>query len=237
MRRIRSRPVWRSELIERNARHLRPVALSGVEVEALRAGRRELAVVSRRCRRSAEATRRRTATIARSVFAKIDVPVGLRSLTRVERNTRRKERVRRSSVPIRSKPSASSAAIWASFASWNGCGRRCGTGSALRGRERDVADPEGDRRLRDAELGGDVLQRHVAGTHRPRPLLRLDLPAVAHGATVRRGCDSQARYVPRMGRDGTVGVGVIGRGFGQTVVAPVFDETDGLHARRRHLAA
>jgi predicted dehydrogenase len=30
-----------------------------------------------------------------------------------------------------------------------------------------------------------------------------------------------------MGRDGTVGVGVIGRGFGQTVVAPVFAETDG----------
>jgi predicted dehydrogenase len=30
-----------------------------------------------------------------------------------------------------------------------------------------------------------------------------------------------------MGRDGTVGVGVIGRGFGQTVVAPVFDETQG----------
>lgn len=30
-----------------------------------------------------------------------------------------------------------------------------------------------------------------------------------------------------MGRDGTVGVGVIGRGFGQTVVAPVFDETEG----------
>jgi predicted dehydrogenase len=30
-----------------------------------------------------------------------------------------------------------------------------------------------------------------------------------------------------MGRDGTIGVGVIGRGFGQTVVAPVFAETDG----------
>ena len=45
--------------------------------------------------------------------------------------------------------------------------------------------------------------------------------------TVRRGCDTEARYVPRMGRDGTVGVGVIGRGFGQTVVAPVFDETEG----------
>ncbi|HEY3673268.1 MAG TPA: Gfo/Idh/MocA family oxidoreductase [Acidimicrobiia bacterium] len=29
-----------------------------------------------------------------------------------------------------------------------------------------------------------------------------------------------------MGRDGTVGVGVIGRGFGQNVVAPVFAETD-----------
>ena len=37
----------------------------------------------------------------------------------------------------------------------------------------------------------------------------------------------EARYVPPMGRDGTVGVGVIGRGFGQTVVAPVFDETEG----------
>jgi predicted dehydrogenase len=46
-------------------------------------------------------------------------------------------------------------------------------------------------------------------------------------AAVRRGCDAEARYVPRMGRDGTVGVGVIGRGFGQTVVAPVFDETAG----------
>jgi predicted dehydrogenase len=30
-----------------------------------------------------------------------------------------------------------------------------------------------------------------------------------------------------MGRDGSVGVGVIGRGFGQTVVAPVFAETEG----------
>jgi predicted dehydrogenase len=30
-----------------------------------------------------------------------------------------------------------------------------------------------------------------------------------------------------MGRDGTVGVGVIGRGFGQSVVAPVFAETEG----------
>jgi predicted dehydrogenase len=30
-----------------------------------------------------------------------------------------------------------------------------------------------------------------------------------------------------MGRDGTVGVGVIGRGFGQNVVAPAFAETDG----------
>ncbi len=30
-----------------------------------------------------------------------------------------------------------------------------------------------------------------------------------------------------MGRDGTVGVGVIGRGFGQNVVAPVFAETEG----------
>src|SRR3954454_13322804 len=46
-------------------------------------------------------------------------------------------------------------------------------------------------------------------------------------STVRPGYDTQARYVPPMGRDGTVGVGVIGRGFGQTVVAPVFAETDG----------
>jgi predicted dehydrogenase len=30
-----------------------------------------------------------------------------------------------------------------------------------------------------------------------------------------------------MGRNGTVGVGVIGRGFGRTVVAPVFEDTDG----------
>ena len=58
-------------------------------------------------------------------------------------------------------------------------------------------------------------------------LLLLDLPSVAHGATVRRGCDSRSALRSAHGLTGTVGVGVIGRGFGQTVVAPVFAETDG----------
>ncbi len=123
---------------------------------------------------------------------------------------------------MRSTPSSvAAAAICASLASWSRVRSRSRAGAALRRGEGDVADPEGDGRLGDAELGGDVLERHVAGAHGSRLLLRCDLPAVAHVVTVRPGCDTHAMV------SGSVGVGVIGRGFGRRVVAPVFAATEG----------
>jgi hypothetical protein len=46
----------------------------------------------------------------------------------------------------------------------------------LRRDELDVADPERDGRLGDAELAGDVAQRHAAGAHLARPLYSSTLP-------------------------------------------------------------
>ena len=56
--------------------------------------------------------------------------------------------------------------------------------------EVDVADPEGDRRLADAELGGDVGRILPSARSTRARCLLLDLASVAHGLTVRRGYDT-----------------------------------------------
>ena len=66
------------------------------------------------------------------------------------------------------------------------------------------------------------------GTHVHAPV---PAPRPSRGSpwsmTVRRGCDTEARYVAAYGDGRTVGVGVIGRGFGKRIVAPVFAATEG----------
>ena len=210
-----------------HAGHLGPVRVGRVEIETLVQVHpdAESRLVDRR--RSAGTTRRRTGPSSGSVLANSNLTVGLRTLARVERDARPRGTRRRSACPMRSTPSASHAAIWASFASWAGCGRRCGPVrrfDGVNGTSRTQSDTDDFATPSSVAMSCSVMFR---ARMLPRPFLLLDLPAVAHAATVRRGCDTEARYVPPMGRDGTVGVGVIGRGFGQTVVAPVFDETEG----------
>jgi hypothetical protein len=65
--------------------------------------------------------------------------------------------------------------------------------SALARGERDVADPERDRRLRDTELVGDLLERASGRAEVAGGLLLADLASVAHGSTVRRRCDTIVR--------------------------------------------
>ena len=83
---------------------------------------------------------------------------------------------------MRSMPSAFSAAIWASLASWNGCGRRCGPVrrfDGVNGTSRTQSETDD---LATPSSVGDVLQGHVARPHLARLFLLLHLPAVAHAA-------------------------------------------------------
>ncbi|MDQ3311153.1 MAG: hypothetical protein M3517_03460 [Actinomycetota bacterium] len=60
------------------------------------------------------------------------------------------------------------------------------------GHEVDVADPEAHRRLRDTQLGGNVLQRPRLGTQLSRSELLRPLATVTHAASMRPGCDGAA---------------------------------------------
>ncbi len=198
-RRIRDRTVPLTELAERDIRDFRPVAMCGVEIEALvqidlhpqprlvdieevtEPGREEPDHV-----RVAVRERHRT--------------IGLRTLAGIQRNSGGEERL------LAQRLEADAAfgvelldlselgdALWM----WTAVGAV----PALGWGEGDVADPEGDGGLADAESGGNVSEREVLRTEHARLLLLLDLAAIAHALSIAnvRSIGQKPRAGRRMG--------------------------------------
>jgi hypothetical protein len=66
-----------------------------------------------------------------------------------------------------------------------------GAVAAFGGGERDVADPEGDGRLGDAELLGDIGEGEILRAEAARRGLCFELASVPHERNVSAGCDSR----------------------------------------------
>ena len=194
-RRIGHRPVRRTELRARNAGDARTSALGRVEIEALVEvhAHAEPRLVDHR--RSAAATRRRTRP-SRHRCSRTRPSHRASSPRRRRARRRRRGTRRRTSRPMRSMPARlqrrRSGAAWRCS---RDAVRRFGPvrrGDGVNGTSRTHSDTDD---LLTPSAVGDVEEREAVGAHRARPFLFLHLAAVAHGPTVRRGCDGYERVV------------------------------------------
>ena len=194
-RRVGLGPVRLAELDERDAGHARTSTRARRRCPGPRAGTREHGGETRRCRRSGAATRSRTGPSPGSVLAKTTLRSVFAPLPGVQRRRRPRGTRCSSRTPIRSRPRSLQLLDLAELRLVEWMRPSLRAVPPRRRRERDVPHPEGDGRLVDAELVGDLLEGSVLGAESSGLFLFLGLAAVAHGRSVgERVFDDQRAY-------------------------------------------